>query len=222
MTLWLPRGFDAETEIEVRRSRFITRLARVDDEDAARAVIASTRSTYPDARHHCVAFIVDVPDAQPIERSSDDGEPAGTAGMPMLEVLRGSGMSNVVAVVTRYFGGVKLGAGGLVRAYSDAVAGAVEAAGRRQVTLHSFLGIDVDLAEAGLVEEQLRSLVLTDGTPVRVLGAEWAEQATVTVAVPRGSEPALTASLAALSAGRLVARPTGEGWTDSGRPVAGA
>ena len=125
MTLWLPRGFSGDTETEARRSRFLTRLARVDDEDAARAIIAEVRATYPDARHHCLAFIVDVPGAQPVERSSDDGERAGTAGMPMLEVLRGSGVSNAVAVVTRYFGGVLLGTGGLVRAYSDAVSSAL-------------------------------------------------------------------------------------------------
>lgn len=220
VTLDADVGSGVDTELEVKRSRFLTRLRRVTTEDAARAVIEEQRRAHFDARHHCSAFVLG-PDAR-TARSSDDGEPAGTAGVPMLSVLQRAGLTDVVAVVTRYFGGVKLGAGGLVRAYSDAVAGAVEAAGRRQVTLHSFLGIDVDLAEAGLVEEQLRSLVLTDGTPVRVLGAEWAEQATVTVAVPRGSEPALTASLAALSAGRLVARPTGEGWTDSGRPVAGA
>ena len=87
---WLPRGYRAESELEVKRSRFIATLARADSEEAARDVIASVRGAYPDARHHCTAFVVEVPGAQPIERSSDDGEPAGTAGMPMLEVLRGA------------------------------------------------------------------------------------------------------------------------------------
>ncbi|MDO5535567.1 MAG: YigZ family protein [Propionibacteriaceae bacterium] len=177
MTLWLPRGFSAETELEVRRSRFITRLARVDDEDAARAVVGSVRSAYPDARHHCLAFIVDVPDAQPIERSSDDGEPAGTAGMPMMEVLRGSGVSNVVAVVTRYFGGVLLGTGGLVRAYSDAVAGALVGVPLVRPVVRKLVGLEVAAAEAGRVQGALMN------RGVDVVDADWGAAVVLTLAV---------------------------------------
>lgn len=173
MTIWLPSGYRGVSELEVKRSRFITDLARVDTEDAARAVIASVRAEYPDARHHCTAFIVEVSDAQPIERSSDDGEPAGTAGMPMLEVLRGSGVSNVVAVVTRYFGGVLLGTGGLVRAYSDAVSTALAAAPRVRPVVHQLVTFDVAPAEAGRVEGALmnRGLLVVDaawGSSVRL------------------------------------------------------
>lgn len=132
MSLWLPGGYRGESELEVKRSRFIATVARVDDEAAAREVVAELRRQRRDARHHCSAFIVEVEGAQAVERSSDDGEPSGTAGMPMLDVLRGAGISQVVAVVSRYFGGVLLGTGGLVRAYSDAVAGALEAAPRVQ------------------------------------------------------------------------------------------
>src|SRR5690606_5623750 len=114
----LSRGVTTTTELEIRRSRFITWLRRAEDEEAARDLVEEARHTYPDARHHCSAFVVRVPGANLVERSSDDGEPAGTAGMPMLEVLRGSGLVDVSAVVIRYFGGVKLGTGGLVRAYS--------------------------------------------------------------------------------------------------------
>ena len=177
MTLWLPRGYSAEAEIEVRRSRFITRLARVDDEDAARAVIASVRAAYPDARHHCLAFIVDVPDAQPVERSSDDGEPAGTAGMPMLEVLRGAGVSNVVAVVTRYFGGVLLGTGGLVRAYSDAVASSLEPAPRVRPVVRQLVGLQVPAADAGRVQGALMN------RGVDVMDADWGASVLLTLAV---------------------------------------
>ena len=167
MTLLLPRGFSAESGLEVKRSRFITRLARADSEDAARTVIAGVRATYPDARHHCTAFIIAVPDAQPIERSSDDGEPAGTAGMPMLEVLRGSGLSNVVAVVTRYFGGVLLGTGGLVRAYSDSVAAAVSGTPRVRPVVRRLVGLEVDAAEAGRVQGALMN------RGVDVVDADW-------------------------------------------------
>lgn len=111
----------ARSEIEIKRSRFIASLARTDSEEAAREFIAQIRREFPDARHHCTAFIIHQDTGPDTARSSDDGEPAGTAGGPMLKVLTESGLTNVTCVVTRYFGGTKLGTGGLVRAYSEAV-----------------------------------------------------------------------------------------------------
>src|SRR5699024_1218857 len=102
-------------------------LARVSTETEARDVVERLRKQYWDARHHCSAFILG-PQGQ-VQRSSDDGEPAGTAGAPMLEVLRGAEVSDVVAVVTRWFGGVLLGTGGLIRAYSDAVRAGLDEVG---------------------------------------------------------------------------------------------
>lgn len=157
MRSWLPVGFESCAEIEVRRSRFLATVARAEEESAARAMVARVKAAFPDARHHCLAFIIDVPGAQPIERSSDDGEPAGTAGMPMLEVLRGAGLGNVVAVVTRYFGGTLLGTGGLVRAYSDAVASALVGAPRLRPELRMLWGVDVPTADAGRVQGALRN-----------------------------------------------------------------
>lgn len=112
-----------DTEIEISRSRFLTRLVRVSDEAEAREVIAEVRAEHPKARHHCSAFVLG-PDGR-VQRSNDDGEPSGTAGAPMLDALVSAGLSDVVAVVTRYFGGVLLGAGGLTRAYRSSVAEAV-------------------------------------------------------------------------------------------------
>ena len=109
----------SSAEIEVRRSRFVCDVERVESEEAAREFIEAIRSGSREARHHCTAFILGSNGA--IQRSNDDGEPSGTAGAPMLEVLRGRGVSDVVAVVTRWFGGVLLGTGGLIRAYGDAV-----------------------------------------------------------------------------------------------------
>ena len=123
-------GITTTGELEVKRSRFITLIRRVSSEDEARAFIQATRAEYPDARHHCSAFIYAVEGAHPVERSSDDGEPSGTAGQPMLDVLRGSGMLDIAAVVVRYFGGVKLGTGGLVRVFGCGVAGAARGAPR--------------------------------------------------------------------------------------------
>lgn len=177
LRLRLPRGYRQITETEVRRSRFLTTLARADDEDAARAVVADARRQWPDARHHCTAFVIETPDARPVERSSDDGEPAGTAGMPMLEVLRGSGVTNAVAVVTRYFGGVLLGTGGLVRAYSDAVATALASAPRVRAVERPLLDIELRPDEAGRVQATL----LDHG--VRVVDAAWGQGVRLTVAV---------------------------------------
>lgn len=134
-----------DTEIEISRSRFLTRLERVSTEDDARAVIASVRSEHPRARHHCSAFVLGPGGL--VQRSNDDGEPSGTAGAPMLDALTSAGLHDVVAVVTRYFGGVLLGAGGLTRAYRSSVADAVhratrvERAIRHQVTVRSSYDI---------------------------------------------------------------------------------
>ena len=112
-------------EIEIKRSRFITTLARTDSPEEARELIDAVKSEHPQARHNCSAYLIDPPDAAPLQHSSDDGEPSGTAGTPMLEALRASDTWNTTAVVTRYFGGILLGGGGLVRAYSTSVSEAV-------------------------------------------------------------------------------------------------
>ena len=106
-------------EIVEKKSRFIASLMPVGSEEEALAFIASVRRKYYDARHNCFAFITG--EDGETERCSDDGEPSGSAGRPMLEVLRGMGLTNTAAVVTRYFGGTLLGTGGLVRAYTQAV-----------------------------------------------------------------------------------------------------
>ncbi len=190
MSLRLPAGFAADAQIEVKRSRFLAHVARVDDEDAARAAVAAARSAHPDARHHCSAFIVEVPGAQPVERSSDDGEPSSTAGTPMLEVLRGAHLTQVVAVVTRYFGGTLLGTGGLTRAYADAVAAALAGTPRvRPITRH-LVAFDVGPQDAGRVQGSL----LAHG--VEVVDAAWAASVRLTLAVVDPAEAA--ASVAGL------------------------
>ena len=151
MTYRVPRRA-AQAEIEVKRSRFLCTLERVEDEQSARALVDRLRREHWDARHHCSAFVVGTPPV-PVERSSDDGEPAGTAGAPMLEVLRGAGLSDTAVVVTRWFGGTLLGAGGLVRAYGDAVRAAVARAGLLERRLRSEVEVDLDHAEAGRVED---------------------------------------------------------------------
>ncbi len=106
-------------EVEVKKSRFIATLAPVESEEEAAAFITETKKKYWDAKHNCSAFVIG--EGAAVTRCSDDGEPAGSAGRPMLQVLLGSGITNVCVVVTRYFGGTLLGVGGLIRAYQDAV-----------------------------------------------------------------------------------------------------
>lgn len=197
----------AEAEVEVRRSRFRCRVVRVDEEAAARAVVEEERRRHFDARHHCSAFVLG-PRGE-VERSSDDGEPAGTAGAPMLEVLRGRGLSDVVAVVTRWFGGTLLGAGGLVRAYSDAVRAALDQAGTRERRLVTVHQVTVPHGEAGRVEHALRA----EG--FAVLGVEYGAQAVLRTAVPVPERERLPALLAALTGGAVEATPVGERWVDA-------
>ena len=202
MTSYLTLARDATAEVEVRRSRFLCTLRRVDDEDAARAVVAELRAQHWDARHHCSAFVLG-PRSE-LQRSSDDGEPAGTAGAPMLEVLRGAGVSDVAAVVTRWFGGTLLGAGGLVRAYGDAVRAALVEAGTRRRVLLTELALVVGHADAGRIESELRV------RGVDVLDVEYA----ATVRLLLGStEPAgVEAHVAALTGGTGVVERVGERW----------
>ncbi len=147
-------------QIEEKRSRFRCDLTPVTTEDEARQAVEHARKEFWDARHHCSAFILG-PEGR-VERSSDDGEPSGTAGAPMLDVLRGADLTDVVAVVTRWFGGTLLGAGGLVRAYSDAVRAAIDAATPMTMALTDEWAITVPHADAGRVESALR----TDGVEV--------------------------------------------------------
>ena len=202
---------DAEAEVEAKRSRFLCTLRRVEDEAAARAVVDALRREHWDARHHCSAFVIGPP-PQPVERSSDDGEPAGTAGAPMLDVLRGhagEGVSDVVAVVTRWFGGTLLGAGGLVRAYGDAVRAGLEVAGTLRRTLVREHLLDLDHADAGRVESELRA------RGVAVLGTDYGVRVTLRLGVPPDREERLAALVAELTAGAGETRMAGERWVDS-------
>lgn len=113
-------------EFEIKRSRFITSISPVTDKAEAKNYIQKLRNEFPDANHHCWAMIAGLPTDVYQHDQSDDGEPKGTAGKPMLNVLQHSGLGNIVVVVTRYFGGIKLGAGGLVRAYTQCVSEALK------------------------------------------------------------------------------------------------
>src|SRR5690625_1686525 len=146
------RGGEHETEI--KKSRFICALARVDSEEAARAFIADRRKEHWSANHNCTAYVLG--EEGGVQRSSDDGEPGGTAGVPMLEVLRHRGITDTVAVVTRYFGGVKLGAGGLIRAYGNSVSAGLDDVGELERRTLQVVTVNTDYLLAGKLESALR------------------------------------------------------------------
>ena len=132
-----------ETEIIVKKSKFIANLIKVESQEEAENIIKQIKKRYFDARHNCVAYRI-IEDSKIIEKSSDDGEPSGTAGGPMLNILQKNNLCNVLVVVTRYFGGILLGTGGLVRAYSDATIKAIDMSGEQEVITGEEAIIKVD------------------------------------------------------------------------------
>jgi putative IMPACT (imprinted ancient) family translation regulator len=184
VTTYLTVARGATAEVEDRGSRFLCTLRRVADEDAARDLDAA------------------------LQRSSDDGEPAGTAGAPMLEVLKGAGVSDVAAVVSRWFGGTLLGAGGLVRAYGDAVRAALAEAGTLRRSLLTELALDLDHADAGRVEGELR----TRG--VRVLDVAYDARVRLLLAAAPEELDRVVAAVAAATGGASVPEAVGERWVD--------
>ncbi|HEX7353165.1 IMPACT family protein [Brachybacterium sp.] len=148
---------DVETELVEKRSRFLTRLHRVQGVEQAEALLRSARAAHPDARHHCTALVLgETAQRAEMHRSSDDGEPSGTAGMPMLQSLLQARLVDTFAIVGRYFGGVKLGAGGLVRAYTAGIEQAIDAARLLRRTELAVARIEVPPAEVGIAENAVR------------------------------------------------------------------
>lgn len=203
-------------ELEIKRSRFITYLRRVESEDQARGLISELRKSHFDARHHCSAFILGA-DRRAM-RSNDDGEPSGTAGIPMLDALAkretGPGhtdLSDIVAVVVRYFGGILLGAGGLVRAYSESVSSALDEAPLIRRQRLRILGVDADYAAAGRLENDLRA------AGVQVLGTDYGPRL-ATLRVGLNDEETVIEKfrdrLATLSAGASRGENLGTEWVD--------
>ena len=192
---YLTLASPASAELEVKRSRFVCDVAPVPSEEDARAFVESVRSATRDARHHCTAFVLG-PDGG-TQRSNDDGEPSGTAGAPMLDVLRGQGLTDVVAVVTRWFGGTLLGTGGLIRAYGDAVSAAVDAATVVAYARREGLVVTVGSADGPRVENALR------GHPgCAVTSTTWGATGLVLdVAVEPGTGDSVRGLVGALTAG---------------------
>ena len=163
-------------EIVEKKSRFIATVSPVESEEEALAVIEKTRKQYWDARHNCFAYVIG--DHQELMRFSDDGEPQGTAGKPMLDVLLGEELHNTAVVVTRYFGGTLLGTGGLVRAYSGAVQEGLRSCVLAEKRKGLQLSIGTDYSGIGKVQ------YLLGQRGIRILSSEYTEQVVLTVLVP--------------------------------------
>ncbi|MDE7372255.1 MAG: YigZ family protein [Desulfovibrio sp.] len=183
------------SETVVRRSRFLAQCARAASPAEARAFVEAVRARWPDATHNCWAFAAGAPGDTARIGSSDDGEPHGTAGRPMLQVLLHSGIGEACVVVTRWFGGVKLGTGGLVRAYQDAVRENLAGLSCVERVPQAVAEAVLDYAHLDALRRQLPAL------EVVVEGEDYAERARLRLRLPEERVAALSAALAAISNG---------------------
>ena len=151
---------DGQVQEEIKKSRFICHAKRVYSEDEARDFITAIKKEHYKATHNCSAFIIG--ERSEIKRTNDDGEPSGTAGVPMLGVLENHNLTNVCVVVTRYFGGIKLGAGGLIRAYAGSVALAVKEIGIIEIKEQAGIAIQMSFAQYQEYSNFLREHKLTE------------------------------------------------------------
>ncbi len=201
---------DSETEFTEKRSRFIGHLWRVETEEEAREKIAQMKAKYYDARHNCWCYLLR---EGGVTRYSDDGEPQGTAGQPMLEVFRREGVENVCCVVTRYFGGVLLGTGGLLRAYTRSAKDALQEAGIAVVRQWAQTVVECPYP---LLERMKQEIAAAQG----ILGEiEYGAQVRIPALLPVEHWPAYQARITEVTAGKLQAEKLGE--TFQAAPVAG-
>ncbi|WP_299536961.1 YigZ family protein [uncultured Streptomyces sp.] len=193
-------------ESEINRSRFLCSLAPAATEQEAQEFVARVRREHPAATHNCFAYVIGA-DAS-VQKASDDGEPGGTAGVPMLQMLMRREVRYTAAVVTRYYGGVKLGAGGLIRAYGGVVGEALDALGTRTRQRFRLATVTVDHQRAGKLENDLRAT----GTAVREV--RYGEAVVIDVGLPDAGVEAFRAWLADATAGAAVLELGGEAYGD--------
>ncbi|MEU9980764.1 YigZ family protein [Streptomyces sp. NPDC050856] len=194
-------------ETEINRSRFLCALAPVATEREAQDFVARVRREHPTATHNCFAYVIGADAA--VQRASDDGEPGGTAGAPMLQMLLRRDMRYTAAVVTRYYGGVKLGAGGLIRAYGGVVGEALDALGTVTRRRFRLATVTVDHQRAGKLENDLRAT----GRAVREV--RYAEAVTIDIGLPDADVDNFRAWLADATAGTAGLELGGEAYQDA-------
>ena len=192
---------ESRTEFEEKKSIFIGRALRVDSEEEAQEFIKKIKKEHRDATHNVWAYLMQ---GEIVARYSDDGEPQGTAGMPVLDVIRKSGIRNVCVVVTRYFGGTLLGAGGLVRAYSHSASLALEAAGK--ITYEPYTEYELS---CGYSEYQKYSVILANAG-VLIDSTDFGAEVIVRFAMKRTERDGLVRKIIETSYGRDIPREVGE------------
>lgn len=196
----------AVAEWEINRSKFISYVCAADNEEDARAFIDRIKKQHWDATHNCSAFIVGENDEH--QKADDDGEPSGTAGKPILEVLKKANLHNTVIVVTRYFGGVKLGTGGLIRAYGKSAALGIKAAGIIQKKVVSRYKIIIDYGLIGKFE----NILLKKGYTIEKM--DFSDVVTVRVLVEKDKAEKLVCVVNELSSGTAIIQYEGEDWLE--------
>ncbi|MDQ0254520.1 putative YigZ family protein [Evansella vedderi] len=169
-----------EHEISIQRSRFIAYVNRVTTEEEAQAFIEKIKKEHWNANHNCSAYMIGENDQ--IQKANDDGEPSGTAGVPILEVLKQRQLKDTVVVVTRYFGGIKLGAGGLIRAYSSSTSEGIKATGVVERKLAQIYKVTLDYHFLGKIENAIHS------SPYRIKEMEYLEKVSIELYVTVGEE----------------------------------
>ena len=180
----------ARAEIEIKKSRFIAYADYVESREHAMQMLAELKATYPDARHHCWAYLLGDPNCASNAGMGDDGEPSGTAGKPILNVLQHKNVGDVMLVVVRYFGGIKLGAGGLTRAYSQAAQAVMEVLPIKTFEAKAHLTLVCDFAEEQPVRHQVEQL------GGQILQIDYSEQVAVTLEIPLAEQGEFEAFLA--------------------------
>ncbi|PNL48628.1 YigZ family protein [Proteus mirabilis] len=201
MKAYLIPAETVEFSEEIRKSRFITFIAHTEGIDAAKAYIQSIKEQFPDARHHCWAFVAGRPDDSQQLGFSDDGEPTGTAGKPILAPLLGSGMGEVTAVVVRYFGGIKLGTGGLVRAYGSGVQQALKLLPTKTKVPQLRFSVACEYSLVSLLEQ------VVEQYHGQVLSSEYTDKVTFILSLPAVDSGEVEVKLRDISRGSMQLIP---------------
>ncbi|WCK53978.1 YigZ family protein [Aneurinibacillus sp. Ricciae_BoGa-3] len=188
-----------EAEIEINRSRFISSVKRVESPEEAINFIQEIKKKYWDATHNCSAYICGGNDQ--FQKMDDDGEPSGTAGKPILEVIKRNSVKDTAIVVTRYFGGIKLGAGGLIRAYGKSASAGLRSAGIVERILTRQHHFSFDYTFLGKIENELNA------ADVQIIGIEYTDKVTVTVGEEEGKEACLIELINNLTSGQATYEP---------------
>lgn len=191
----LKNGAVHRVELIVKKSRFITTVARTHGVDEAKAFISKVTEEFSDARHNCFAYVADKPGNSGYAGCSDDGEPHGTAGQPMLNILLHSDVGEITCVVTRYFGGILLGTGGLVKAYSDSIKLALESLDVTDMVIMNRATIRVDHSIVNLV------LRLFKKYQCEIINQEYTDKVSYTVDIPADSFDNLQSEITTISRG---------------------